>query len=281
MSNTTHITLAPERFYWSLVDDTPGLTSRAAQATLRALIEPDLPDDQIEVHVVAGSLSDGRVLLCAIDTASLAEISDDTLSLTPALLPAFIDASTIDPRSLNLLIGAFEPRVLRQERHRRRRTTLIAAVAAMVALCLGLERRVNYWRAQSDHADAAANAMLRSVDDSPSPGVAYLHAKDELDVLRRSQHSVDAGKAARSTPDAAIALAALLEQWPADRNARTESISISPGVATVNVTMAQNPKEFLAAFHPPGGWQLDEPHLSTSRDTTQLTLQLRRTGGAQ
>ncbi len=281
-----YLTLPSESLYWSLVD-APGLPGdpsgsiRAATATLVSLMEPDLPAENVDVHVVAVRVNPTQVLLCAAERHVLANTPPHVLTLTPERLPEFVtELGTIDPSSLNLLVGEFEPAPLRDQKQRRRSTVLAAVAILSLLSCLGLWRRALHAHTIARASDASVAAMLKAVDaTASSPAIAFMHAKDELANLRKARPANL--NQPLETPDAAQALAALLATWPGQRSARADLISITPTNTSVNLSLTSNPTEFLDAFHPPAGWQLDEPRLTTNHDVTQLSLVLHRAKGVK
>jgi hypothetical protein len=89
----------------------------------------------------------------------------------------------------------------------------------------------------------------------------------------------DAMSKAAPPPDASLALAAVLNAWPANVPSKPQSISVGQSGVLISVSVEGEAAVFLKAFSPPPGWTLDEPRLNTADKVTRLALQLRRAGG--
>lgn len=83
---------------------------------------------------------------------------------------------------------------------------------------------------------------------------------------------------ARAAPprDAANDLVAVLGSWPVEsRNARPQSLSVTPEGATLAVTIEGDAAAFLKIFTPPPLFTLEEPRLVSVGSLTRLNLRLR------
>jgi hypothetical protein len=251
-----------DRFFWSVLD-APGVRAdKGLPAGLLPLLQEDLPVPVEDVHAVGAATPDGRLLVCAAKREELRELPPSTLALCPDDVPALVEPK-IDASAFNLLVADLEPAPLRRERARRR--TLLALTAAAVACltALGLARRSESCTKAGQEARAASAAVTTNP--------ITLH--NELDRLRKAPR-VEAK--AITTPDAAVALAALLSAWPKELECQTESVSVGPATMTLSLTVAKDARPFLSALQPPEGWTLDEPRLTATSDGARLHLTLHR-----
>ncbi len=208
--------------------------------------------------------------MCAAPRAWLAGVEPDVISLGPSSLPGFVGDSC-EPTDLNLLVGEFEPRVVR--RARRRAAALLAGSVVVCALLVsvGLVRRAEAWRAETQQKSATAEQIARDV--LPSGG----DLRAEIDLRRRNLRSPEE----RGAPaDASLVLASILAGWPAQVPCSAQSIAVNEAGATVSLGVVGDPTPFLEAIRPPPGWVLDEPRLNASGDTTRVSLRLRPMKGA-
>lgn len=265
-----HISWPAERFFWSVLE-VPGITRpRALASEMISMLEDDVPLDSERLHAVAAPLKSGQIVVCSIDASSLRELPVQTLSLTPANLPHFLQGRGVSAQNFNLLVGAFEPPSLRMARVRRR--THMAAVIAIGALiiAIGAHRRATHWRDLSKTASATHAALLAidSADRSPNA----LQAQEQQ--LTSIKNILD------STPkpaDASLSLADVLDRWPSDAAAVPQSIAANQAGVALSLTTGADPSQFLNSLHAPHGWQLDEPRIITAGGATRITIHLRPT----
>jgi len=236
---------------------------------LLALAEEDLPVPSEHLHAV-GVPVPGGVLICAVAAELLTELDEATLSLHPEQPPPGIEAECA---RLNLLVGAYEPRPLRRARERRHALAAGTLVLCGLLAAVGLARRTAHWNAAAEAAEQAWTAAARA--QSPESGSAPSEASTLLFDLRRIADRLDGVASVRPPRDAALALAALLEQWPAEVASKPQSIAVRPGEVSVSVLVVDAPA-FLAALHPPDGWTMSQPMLNTSGELTRLTLMFQR-----
>jgi hypothetical protein len=260
-----HLRWPTERFYWCLLEAPHWKRPGPLPPGLRALLEDDVPVPVDSLHAV-GTPLDGRVLACAVESATLASLPADAASLTPEAIPPF--APAIDPASLDLLVGAFEPRPLRRARLRRHLAWAGAVLAGSALVSIGLLRRAEMWDRAGASARAAARAMLDpTLPVSSADGLAF-----ELARTRRLAES-----AARIKPaeDAAESLESLLRAWPSSVSSKPLSLALSESSTTISVAIEGDATPFLKAMKPPPGWSMDEPRVNAAESVTRLTLQLR------
>jgi hypothetical protein len=262
-TDVRHLRWPAERFYWAVLD-APGLR-RAGELPpgLRGAFEDEAPAP--DLHIVCAPIRDGRALACGAPNEALAPLQ--ALSLCPDGLPDL--GVEVDPRSLNLLVGAFEPPMLKRIRTRRR-TMIVAALALTAAFTsIGLARRAAHDSERARSLDRAAQGLARAVVPAAPQSLGA-----ELERARRA-----AGVQVKPPPDAALTLAAVLAGWPTQVTSRPQSIVIGGETASLSVNVEGDSTPFLQALHPPAGWVLEEPRLTAAGTLTRLTLQLRRRGG--
>jgi hypothetical protein len=259
-----HLCWPPERFYWAVVEGAPWRGAGVVPPGILALAEDDLPIDSGALHAV-GIAVPGGVLLCAAAAEELAGLDDAVLSLRPSEVPAGIDA---EMASLNLLVGPHEPRALRRARERRHLSAAMTVVACGLLVSVGLARRAAHWSAAATSAQEAWTTAALAHAPGSEPSMALFD-------LRRLADRMDGAGSARPPPDAALALAGLLERWPAGVASKPQSIAVRASEVSVSVLVADAPA-FLAAMTPPEGWTMSPPMLNTSGDQTRLTLTFQR-----
>jgi hypothetical protein len=263
---TTVVRWPADRFFWAILD-APGVRAWAGQTMpegLRPLLQEDLPSPVDQVHAVAVSLPDGKVLVCAAPRGELGELAESCLRLSPECLPPDLTIEPgVDTGSLNLLVGDFEPRTLRRERAKRRMLVSLTAAALACLLAVGLVRRAEAWGRTEREARTAVSTL------GATPAVLHV----ELERLRKAPRP---GAHATSSPDAAVALAGLLASWPRQLECQTDSVNVGSSTMTLSLTVTKDARPFLSALKPPEGWILEEPRLTSSGEGARLNLVLRR-----
>jgi len=253
----------PERFYWSVIDGVELRRPGPLPLGLLTLAADDIPVDIDTLHAVGATTADGRILVCAAARAALEQLDPQTNSLTPSSVPPDIDA---DAGELELLVGRFEPRSVRQRRTRHHTSLAATLLICSAFIALGLHRRAaTDLRSARDFADARSTLLTES-------GI------PAEDLTRRAEQAraIEASRA--SAPrDITADLAALLRVWPDTSDATVETISFADGRVLASVSLDSDPGTFLAAFTPPPGWKLQEPRLNSARGLTRMSLELRET----
>lgn len=268
-------------FYWAVLE-APGVgrdrkrPSAAATFALDLLLEQHLPIPLGSVHVLYRCLDEGRVLALAMATDHLDALSPEALELSPAELPEFVSrVSPIDPRSLNLLTGPYEPPALRRERSRRFDSGLLGAVLMLGVLAFGYSRREVVHATAAATADSAYASLAREINPDPTVPVTQAHNRVTMELADLRQVSAAAGNG-RKSPDAADTLEELLSGWPAaDATARTDLLSISSSSVAITVWLEGDPQTFVSGFRVPAAWSLEPPQLNSSKGGSRLSLQLR------
>jgi hypothetical protein len=272
--DTRHVAWPVERFYWAVLEAPGYARAGTLPPGLRPLLDDEVPVAADTLHAVVTPLDAGRLLACAASREDLAALGPSTLSLTPSGMPEFADGA--QAHSLNLLIGEFEPVVLRGARTRRHLMTMAACLVAAALVSVGLARRAGHWDRVRVEAHEAAAGVLKAAE---APSVDALGL--ELVRLRASAPAETLNaKDPRRGQDAAQTLAALLAAWPSQVPSKPQSLIINSAGVAVAVTLEGDSAPFLREFKAPEGWAADEPHLNTSGTTTRVNLQLRPKQGA-
>ncbi|MBC7835952.1 MAG: hypothetical protein H7Y88_12765, partial [Phycisphaerales bacterium] len=153
-----HLTWPADRFYWSVLA-LPGYSRRGELPSgLLSDVQADIPDGE-PIHAVGAPLhsidncalgnnlnpahAGTAVLVCAARISDLDALPPSTLSLTPASIPPEF-AAQVDPASLNLLVGRFEPRPYRAARFRRHAAAAAAVLLVAVLVSVGVHRRAQH-----------------------------------------------------------------------------------------------------------------------------------------
>lgn len=270
MAAPSEVRLPPERFYWAVLD---APAARDRRAALGYLFESVLPVPVERVHAVYSPLRDNRFLACGMDRDQLTS-HEGTLLLGPETLPEFLDGA-VDPVTINLLVGSFEPWAVRRAR---RRATLIACAAILACTLVvgwGQLRRASRWHEISESfAQATAGVYHRVVPPSGSSGstvppAARLTA--ELRTLDRTRSEAPAG----SPREIAPALAAMLASWPPGLSASTESLTAAAGAITLTVRLPDeaSAERLERELKPPPGWRVSQP--TVQREREGLTVRVR------
>lgn len=173
--------------------------------------------------------------------------------------------------SLNLLVGKCKP--ARVERTRVRSHLCLAATVAAVSVlaALGMSRRAMLERETA----AMARRLLGESLASRGPD----NADSLMMEVARLRRVVRENARLDRPADASLTLEAVLRAWPTSCAARTQSISVGPGGATIVASVEGEASEFIGSFRPFKGWVMDEPRLNRVDGTTRLTLHLRRAEG--
>lgn len=215
-----------------------------------------------------------RIVACAISRTTLERLkAQGALTAAPAALPpALADAGfSIDPASLNLMVGEFQPPAIRSAT--RLQHWLIAAtlILGTALLTLGFSRR-----AEHDELRARALAVAAAAVESRAAVVSG-HSRVDPNRVR----AVLAAEAARLNSalggppggeqhlDAAALTADILARWPRDRSdlfARLQNIQIvGAGISlTVVLPADADPEPILAPLRTIPNWQLQPTQRTSS-----------------
>ncbi len=284
----------PEAFFWAAIDVPQGVGTPSAMA------EPSMREAQAEllgpvllppletlhwcaVGVPAASpggsqQSAGTVVFCLADRDKVAEArSNGLLHYGPASVPAGIGDGSIDPMSLNLLVGTMAPLPIQAAQQKRWWLAAIVGTVLAGSLLIGIERR----RAALEEAASTDQALLSELLAAKGIGspAELMSRRDRLAITRKKLDESDAGG-----QDAATALAALLAAWPRTVPAaaelalpivQAEQLNASKDTVTVQLAAwtredATKLAELLGSF-PAGGikdrglvqtWSLGQPQIT-------------------
>jgi hypothetical protein len=266
MSDQVHLRWPPERFFWAVVEAPAWRGGRSGLLPPGLLVEAadGLPVPIEDLQVVGAACGDGRVVICAARRDEVAAVDAGAVSLTPETLPGCVEADA-DPSALDLLVGEFEPLVMRRARLRRHAGLAATIVACATLAAIGLGRRADHW----DGIATSAREARLELAARAAPGV----APDRLALEVARLRSAAAG--GRPPRDAALTLASLLDAWPRAAAATPQSIVVGDSGVSVSVSVEGEPSAFLGALRPPEGWTLDDPRLNAAGGVTRLTLQMR------
>ncbi len=278
--------LPADRFYWAVLDTS--LLPRRLRRNPRQLgflFESVLPVPLDDVHAVylhpLGVESGAqRAIGCGLAKAELDQRDARAIVLSPRELPAFIREATgqdVNALQFNLLVGLYEPTVVRRARARFAWLASLILLAAAMLVSAGLLRRARGFDAASESTSLAQRQIYKSLlstTDSAAPAGAgqpdSLRLTAELRRLRQTRRQ---DVEAFSSENIAIVMEQLLEHWPLGLHLQTESITVADSTISINVQLpssddAQKLTDALAAmeqrrFDQPGvrsaTWQLQQP----------------------
>ncbi|MBK9189391.1 MAG: hypothetical protein IPM33_10600 [Phycisphaerales bacterium] len=268
---TQRLTWPTNRFYWATLD-APGVRRVGPIPTgLLPLLEDDVPANADDLHAVGVPLSGGRLGVCAAEAAALRAVPPGVLSLTPEALPSLPRQPGSQPRSVQPARGGVRtaaaaspsfpsPRVRRGN----------SGALRGVARGRPAPARTAHWESYTHDARTASQTIAAEAASVPPHQLAA--------QASRVRGTLDALAKAAPSPDASIALAAVLRAWPTSIPSKPQSITTNAAGIAISVTLEGEPAAFLDAFTPPQGWMLDEPRVNTVDKVSRLALQLRPKG---
>lgn len=269
----------PERLLWAVIEPSgagPIAWKRDGEIPPGLLVDvaDQVPVPVEDLHAVGAAAGDGRLVVCAARRIELVALHAEgrASSLVPAAIPPeIVGAGELDPRRLNLLVGAFEPIVLRRARTRRHWFAAAAVLLLAGLSTLGLWRREHSARETTRRVQSASERILSDLGLKDG-GTAQLITELEQ---RRRVSGIDL--ASRRSPDAAAALNLVLSAWPAGTQAKPQTLSLGPEGAALSVLVPPpgDAAAFLSSLRPIEGWTLDEPRLTSVGAETRLTLRMR------
>jgi len=266
MNAQLHVRWPADRLFWSVLEAPVWNRAGVLPLGLWPAFEDDCPVSASELHAVCAPIGEGRLLVCAARRDDLAQVAPTVLSVIPEVVPEFGSAATA--RSLNLLIGSFEPAMIARTRRRTHLVTALTLAAVFSLTVFGFERR--------------AERQVSSANDSRRVSAQLLssHSPDNLTSLRadvaRLRSLTKEIAQLESAPDVTEGLAAILNGWPAACSAQTRSISIGAGGTTIVAVVEGDASDFIRGFRLAAGWTMDEPQMSRIDSKTRLTMHLRR-----
>ncbi|MCC6678648.1 MAG: hypothetical protein IT436_16055 [Phycisphaerales bacterium] len=274
-SPVTDLVWPVEQFYWAQLD-APGYRGAGALPSgLLALLADEIPQPIEEVFAIGISVGGegtggGRVLVCAVRREALATLPREVRVLRPDGLPPGVEL-VAGLRTLNLLVGDFEPAPVRRERCRRHLSWAGVLMLVVTLAVVGLARRASHWRSVTVAVVAAQRQLVAEVfGEGLPPEHAVLSLDAELDRLREINRSKP-----QQPADASTRLVSLLKAWPSGVPSQPQGVAVNESGITVSVAVDGDPAPFLSAFRAPEGWVLEEPRLNGAGTISRLTLQLR------
>jgi hypothetical protein len=274
--------LPADRFFWAVVDAS-GMSAHRGGKTfnrLGFLFENVLPVAIEEVHAVYQPVAGepNNFIACGIMKDRLREIvasaQTELSTLTPASMPEFAGDRAVDPQSLNLLTGDFQPGTVRQLKQQLllQAVGLIAVITGL--LIVGLERRAASLSGQINQAQVRRASLIANTlgDDAhvsaTNPQPIDLRFISELRTLRQTRQIPNANDHGSNSAarDATLALAALLQAWPRNLNVLAESLSITPVAITLRGQAPQHAdvQALADALSSLEGWRLEQPQVTAS-----------------
>lgn len=269
-------TIDAGRVCWALVP----WNRRGGAEAARYAAEEFLPFPLEETHIVFAKLGADRALACAVERTLVEEaVRTGATSLRPSGVPDWVEGG-VEPGAIELLVGEFEPLAARRLQRRRARLWSVAAVLAVLAVVVGLERRRANFVGREREAAAGVAAIAGRWG---RPGSEHLPALARLEVaLRSARAEVEAARAA-SVPDAMPLVAELFRAWPAGVAARTEEVSISGEAATISARFDDRAgaEGFIGALRGHAGLRVEPPLVSADRAGVRVRLAVARSGVAR
>ena len=277
-----HAQWPAERFYWGVLDAKHlGRNNRRQQ--LGFLFENIIPGTAIEeVQSTYCRIDQDTYIACGVPSAEFASAElADAVTLSPSTLPRFIQerlgAQELSDR-INLLTGPFTPKRLRSL-HR----AWILSVAVSLWLCaavivLGMERRVAAIRHQLKAVEDVRTELYKQAFTAQPVSSNQPNDLRLLGELRQLEQTRSPVVLSQGAANCVTVLSGLLQAWPDQVNALTESISITPEAITVrgqvpSMADAQNLADALKNLP---DWRVTQPQSESRRDHVDVTLRLDR-----
>ena len=275
-SDDRHVAFPPERFYWALLDASKVAGSRRArEEALSYLFEAQLPEPLEAVHAVYHDVGNGQMLACGIPKEVLRnEVAPAVVTLTPQTIPQFLGVE-VDLAALNVLVGEFTPKSVRDVRRRLLWQATGLATACVALLVVGLERRCAVYESQQDEAGAATSQLYERALGYKSTGATLppaLQLQAELRVLRKTRVESPSTAPLR---DAALALSQLCALWPRDAHAEVDSLQVTVSSLHVQgeVPANEDAQALASALANIPGFRAEIPSVHGSEAGVRFTLQ--------
>lgn len=303
------VTLPANRFFWSVIDIARlPARSRSDTQALGYVFENMLPLPLERIHATYATRDGDHIVACGMPLEELrAELAErpGMLTLTPADVPSFIEASPSICSKLNFCTGPFEPRPVRSAKRRLALTACAAWLAVGGAIVWGLERRTAIEHRTTDALLAArTQTMHEALAQSPNgsehgaakrggagggaaTGAAAggmaggqpieLQFVAELRTLRQTRQRQPEFDADRDGgADVLGSLASMAQRWPRDINMLAESLSITSSAMTLRATASSSSdvQRLANALDSIPGWESQQPQVNASSDDkVNATLQ--------
>jgi hypothetical protein len=263
------ITWAQDRFYWAVLA-APGVRAGVLPSGLGAALQDEVPVNVESLHAAAVPIDGGSVLVCAARREELASLPPNCLSLLSEGVP---DRTALlhDVPPPEMLVGAFEPHLLRRERARRWWCFAAAIALSAGLVSVGLVRRADQLTRLSGDTRQQASSVLLAATGSADPALLQREIARVQDLA--------AVKQPYAPTDGATTLAALLRAWPDGVECEISAVSVGPSAVSMTVSVTGDSRTILDAIKPPRGWTLEEPRLSTTGQRTRVVLRFKRRAG--
>jgi hypothetical protein len=285
LSDRGDLVLDEREFYWTAIDGpvSGDPNEPRSRLVLDEVFERDLPEPIEGLAVRYASLRNA-VVGCAVKVERVqAALEAGALVMRPRTLPtpileAVSGRATDVARSLNVLVGDFEPCATVALRAARRRLLCAGATAALALLACGLwigakglERRVA--NVVQEASRALVNA-LPTTGENVGPDAARLRLQRERRHLERAR-GAEAERA--RLLDAADGLVAVLSAWPKELETRVSSVQVSATQITLSVEVpdAAAAETLSAALRDVRGWILQPPRTEITGAHARITAILR------
>ncbi len=268
-------TVRVQDLYWALLDPVP-LGKKTIRLEERGfLFESELPVAIEEVQCAYAPLNDGRVLACGIERERL-DNETKALSLTPEALPEWLSEDVrvqVEPASLELLHGEFEPRACRRARRMFALTVAASVAVAALILTAGVLGRARALDHATALADARREELVRAaLAGSPKrPGLPDdLRLLSELRELRGTRST-----GAPRVDDVSPVLAATLAAWPDGVAAQVDSMSVSKAKITLRgqAITPTDLQSIVDGLEQIPGWRAAQPVFRTAKDGLAFTAE--------
>lgn len=272
----TAASVPPAELYFAVLDRPVSSRGRAREEELSYAFEAAVPVPIDSVHAVYRPLPDTRVLVVAIDRSRAESFARTHTRLHPARWPDWLVplAERIDPASVNLLSGPCRSERTTAAYHALVCHALIGLTLIALAFSMGLERRVHAQRRDAASAQSRASEIYTRAL-GPASGAAQPPVARMTSELRRLRATRGPADTKRDQAPADAVLAGLLSAWPADSQARTESITIAE--RSVEVVLRVNDLDAAQAFISAlgGAPGLRPGPTKTDREGEEIRLSLR------
>jgi hypothetical protein len=286
-SPSRHLRWPAGSFYWALLD-TLTMPRRFGIRGIREiryeqlgyLFERSLPLPIDDVHsVYARTDASNRYIACGVDKSRLGNgLPLDAVTLAPETIPQWLTpaADGVQPDRFNLLVGDFEPTPARGLRRRIVVESVVLALAFVVTIVLGFERRTAAIHEEIQRLESQRSALLDEVlatSSTPAHLTPDVRLTSELRTLRQTR-KVDLPVAVENS--AAMTLGNLLAHWPKETHLKTQSIALTPESIIVRGTVptAADSQTVVNSFQGLPNWSTQQPNVRTVKDGVEIEVRL-------
>jgi len=278
----SHASVPPYQLYAAILDR-PVSRGRSRREELRHAFEPLVPGGLAGVHPVYHDLSNGRVLAIGTPQAVIESLGSSVVTASPASWPVELadELSDVQPNSINLLSGSAEPLTLRRARTQLRTHAAIGLALVCAGLSALLQQRINHHEqlaqlARQESRSVQLAALGPGAANSRQPPSSLLTS--ELRKLRATRAALATDTAGREPSDADILLASLLEAWPSEAEARTESVTVAPRSVELVTTVPSldHAETLMKAMRGVPGLEVGDESTDQDRDRIRVSMRLNR-----